>query len=258
MTVGLGLIGFYDDFLKLRKKHYSGLSKRGKLVGQILLGVFFAGVLYFDPNPKAWNGQVGFPFFKNLILNLGVFYIILESLILVGTSNAVNLTDGLDGLAIGCVIITGLAFGLLAYLVGRTDYSTYLNLMYVPGGGELAVFCAALVGAGMAFLWFNCHPAEMFMGDTGSLALGGAIGAVAIAIRQEFLLPIIGGVFMVEILSVMIQVFTFKTWGKRVFLMSPIHHHFEMKGWHETKIIFRFLIVAVILAVFGIATVKLR
>ena len=223
-----------------------------------MISVLFGSYLYFNPDFSNLKGLIGFPFFKNLVINLGIFYIIVEAFILVGTSNAVNLTDGLDGLAIGCVIITGMAYAILSYIIGRVDYSNYLNLIYVPGGGELTVLCAALVGAGMAFLWYNCHPAEMFMGDTGSLALGGAIGSTAIIIKQEFLLPIIGGVFLAEAISVILQVGSFKLRGKRIFLMSPLHHHFEMKGWHETKIITRFLIVATILSMIGLATVKLR
>ena len=258
VTILLGLIGFYDDYLKLRKKHYSGLGRRAKFIGQILIGVFFSAYLFYNPDSKQLSGIIGFPFFKNLIINLGIFYIVVETLILVGTSNAVNLTDGLDGLAIGCVIITGMAYAILSYIVGRYDYSHYLNLIYVPGGGELTVVCATLVGSGMAFLWYNCHPAELFMGDTGSLALGGAIGATAIIIKQEFLLPIIGGIFVAEAISVILQVASFKLRGKRIFLMSPLHHHFEMKGWHEEKIITRFLIVATILSMLGLATIKLR
>ena len=258
VTFALGLIGFYDDYLKLRKKHYSGLGKKGKIIGQILIALFFGSYLYFNSDFSSTKGLVGFPFFKNMVINLGIFYIVVEAFILVGTSNAVNLTDGLDGLAIGCVIITGMAYAILSYIIGRHDYSNYLHLIYVPGGGELTVVCAALVGAGMAFLWYNCHPAEMFMGDTGSLALGGTIGAIAIVIKQEFLLPIIGGVFLAEAISVILQVGSYKLRGKRIFLMSPLHHHFEMKGWHETKIITRFLIVAVILSMLGLATVKLR
>lgn len=259
VTLLLGGVGFLDDYAKLRRQNHRGLNKKQKFSLQLAIGLLFGLAIYWL---EIKEGEVltdmVFPFFKNFVIYAGWLYIPLAILVIVGTSNAVNLTDGLDGLAIGCVIIAGATYAVLAYLVSRTDYSGYLFLRYVPRGSELTVFCAALVGAGMAFLWYNSHPAEMFMGDTGSLALGGAIGVVALLIKQEFLLPLIGGIFVVEALSVIIQVYSIRRRGKKVFLMAPIHHHFEMKGWHESKVIIRFWIVAAILGTLGLATLKMR
>lgn len=257
-TVWLGAIGFWDDWLKLKAKHYRGLSKNAKLAGQTILGLLVGAWLYFDPLTPSTGTALTFPFFKHLIVDIGILYIPFVMLVLTATSNAVNLTDGLDGLATGCVIAASLPYVILAYVVGRTDFSRFLLIDYVPGCGELTVFVAATIGASMAFLWFNSHPAEVFMGDTGSLALGGALGITAVLVKQEMLLPIIGGVFVAEALSVMIQVFAVRRFKKRVFLMSPIHHHFEMKGWAEAKIITRFWIISALLGIFGLATLKMR
>jgi phospho-N-acetylmuramoyl-pentapeptide-transferase len=258
VTLWLGAIGFWDDWLKLKAKHYKGLSKNSKLAGQTLLGLLVGTWLYFDPLTPSTGTALTFPFFKHFIVDIGILYIPFVMLVLTATSNAVNLTDGLDGLATGCVIAASLPYVILAYVVGRTDFSRFLLIDYVPGCGELTVFVAATVGASMAFLWFNSHPAEVFMGDTGSLALGGALGITAVLVKQEMLLPIIGGVFVAEALSVMIQVFAVRRFKKRVFLMSPIHHHFEMKGWAEAKIITRFWIISALLGIFGLATLKMR
>lgn len=257
-TLWLGSIGFYDDWLKLVRKQYKGLNKRSKLIGQMTLGLLIGLILYYDPLTRETGTVIGFPFIKTLMIDLGILYIPFVMLVIVGTSNAVNLTDGLDGLATGCVIAAALSFGVLTYLVGRVDFTRFLFIEHVPGSGELTVFVSALVGASLAFLWYNAHPAEIFMGDTGSLALGGALGAVAVFIKQEFLLPIIGGIFVAEALSVIIQVTAIRRWNRRVFLMAPLHHHFEMKGWHETKIITRFWIISALLGIFGLVTLKMR
>ena len=257
-TLGLGFIGFWDDWSKLKKKHYRGISKKAKIIGQVLIGLFVGIAVYYHPLTAKTGTAITFPFFKHLVLDLGLFYVPFVMTVIVATSNSVNLTDGLDGLAIGCVISTAVPFVVLTYIIGRTDFSRFLFIDYVPGSGELTVVAAALIGAGMAFLWFNSHPAEIFMGDTGSLALGGALGTIAVLIKQEMLLPIIGGIFVVEALSVIIQVFAIRRLKRRVFLMAPIHHHFEMKGWHESKIITRFWIISALLGIFGLATLKMR
>lgn len=257
-TVWLGIVGFCDDFLKLRRKKYKGLTKRTKLVGQITLGLAIGLIIFFAPLTGKNSTGVTFPFFKNLVLELGVLYIGFVVLVIVGTSNAVNLTDGLDGLAVGCVIAAAMAFAVLTYIVGRVDFSRFLFIQHIPGSGELTVFVAALIGASMAFLWYNAHPADIFMGDTGSLALGGALGTVAVLIKQEMLLLIIGGVFVAEAVSVIVQVYAVRKMNRRIFLMAPLHHHFEMKGWHESKIITRFWIISALLGIFGLVTLKLR
>ncbi len=255
VTLWLGIVGFIDDYIKLTKKDSRGLTVAVKLIGQLILGLIVGFVLYLDPNI---GDRLDIPFCKNLIVHLGVFYVFFVALVIIGSSNAVNLTDGLDGLAIGCVLIVALTYSAISYLTGHYNFSDYLHIIYIPNSGELAIFCAAIFGAGLGFLWYNCHPADVFMGDTGALALGGALGVVAVLIKKELLLGIAGGIFVVEALSVIIQVFSYKIRGKRVFLMAPLHHHFQLKGWAESKVIFRFLIVAVILALLSLSTLKLR
>ncbi|MFH0877378.1 MAG: phospho-N-acetylmuramoyl-pentapeptide-transferase [Candidatus Omnitrophota bacterium] len=251
----LGIVGFIDDYIKLRFRRSKGLSARAKLIGQLLLGIAVGVFIYMDPNSST---QLDIPFLKNLTVDLGVFYIFLVILILIGSSNAVNLTDGLDGLATGCVLIVAFAYGILSYLSGHLRFSQYLFIPYIEGAGELAVLCSAMVGACLGFLWFNCYPAAVFMGDVGALALGGAIGLVAIFIKKELLLVIVGGIFVLEALSVILQVASFKLRKKRIFKMAPLHHHFQMMGWSESKVIVRFWIVAIILALFTLTTLKLR
>ncbi|MDD5746047.1 MAG: phospho-N-acetylmuramoyl-pentapeptide-transferase [Candidatus Omnitrophica bacterium] len=255
-TLWLGGLGFIDDYIKLRgKKKTRGMTAAMKLTGQLILGLGIGLILYTDPSI---GDRLDIPFVKNLVVHLGVFYVFFAALVIIGTSNAVNLTDGLDGLAIGCVAIVALAYSGLSYMTGHSGFSEYLQLIYIPQAGELTVFCAAIFGAGLGFLWYNCHPADVFMGDTGALALGGALGAVAIMVKKELLLLLVGGIFVAEALSVIIQVFSFRYFGKRVFLMAPLHHHFQLKGWAEAKVIFRFLIVAIILALLSLTTLKLR
>ncbi|MBU4304265.1 MAG: phospho-N-acetylmuramoyl-pentapeptide-transferase [Candidatus Omnitrophica bacterium] len=254
-TFWLGIIGFADDYIKLTKKNSRGLTAAVKLIGQLIIGLVIGWMLYNDPNI---SDRLDIPFAKNLVVHLGVAYVFFVTLVIIGASNAVNLTDGLDGLAIGCTAIAALTYSGFSYLTGHAVFSEYLQLIYVPHSGELAVFCAALFGAGLGFLWYNCHPADVFMGDTGALALGGALGTVAVLIKKELLLLLVGGVFVAEALSVIIQVFSFRYRKKRVFLMAPLHHHFQLKGWAESKVIFRFLIVAIILALLSFSTLKLR
>lgn len=259
VTIGsflwLGIVGFLDDYIKIKKKRNLGLKAKPKFINQILLGLFVAGfILYFTPIPSTLH----IPFMKDVVINLGLLYIVFAVLVITSTSNAVNLTDGLDGLAIGCTLVAALTYSVLSYITGHFKFSAYLNVFYLNGAGELAVFCAAMVGAGLGFLWFNSHPATVFMGDTGSLALGGGIGVVALFIKKELLLFIVGGIFVLEAASVVLQVVWFKTTGKRLFLMSPIHHHFQLLGWHESKITIRFWIVAIVLALLSLATLKLQ
>ena len=257
-TIGCGLIGFMDDYLKVVKKRSKGLVGRYKLIGQVALGLGLGIFLhYFSFRPDIAT-TTELPFFKHAIVNLGLFYIPWVIVVLTGSSNAVNLTDGLDGLAIGVTSVLFVAFTLLAYVSGHAIFSDYLNIFYLPGAGELTVYCAAVVGASLGFLWFNTHPAEIFMGDTGSLALGGALGTIAILLKKEFLLLILGGVLVIEVLSVVIQVWSYKRRGKRVFKMAPLHHHFELLGWHESKVVVRFWILAILLAMVGLSTLKLR
>jgi len=256
VTLFFGMIGGIDDLRKVRKNNSKGLSARGKLVLQIV-GASVVG-LFILLHP-GFDGQLSVPFFKNIHPDLGWFYLVFAVLVIVGASNAVNLTDGLDGLATGPTVISGSVYLIFSYLAGHTVLADYLQIPFVPGAGELAIFCGALVGACLGFLWFNAYPAQIFMGDVGSLAIGGALGSVAIIIKQEFLLAIVGGIFVMEALSVIMQVGYFKmTNGKRIFLMAPFHHHFEKKGWHESKVVVRFWIVSVILGLFAIATLKLR
>jgi len=257
-TVWLGILGGADDLAKVRRRGAGGISAKRKFFWQILLGVVVGTVLVALPQKSDYATKLSIPFWKHPIVDLGVAYVILTVFILVGSSNAVNLTDGLDGLAIGCSIMAAMAYGLIAYLAGHANFARYLNIQYVPGSGELSVFCAAMLGAGLAFLWYNAHPAQLFMGDTGSLALGGAVGVMAILVKKELLLLVVGGIFVMEAVSVILQVFSYKTTGKRIFLMTPIHHHFEMKGWPETKVTTRFWILASIFALLSLATLKLQ
>ena len=256
--LALGGLGCADDLLKLRRKNHRGLPGRLKLLFQILVGLAMGVSLYVFPVTENYQTHLSIPFFKSVLPNLGMLYIPFVAIVITGSSNAVNLSDGLDGLAIGCTVACAAAFGALAYVIGRSDWCAELYLLHIRGAGELPVFAAALVGAGLSFLWFNAHPAQLFMGDTGSLALGGALATVAVLLKQEALLLIIGGVFVVEAISVILQVISFRTTGKRVFLMSPLHHHFEMKGWHESQIVIRFWILAGILGMLGLVSIKLR
>jgi phospho-N-acetylmuramoyl-pentapeptide-transferase len=269
VTAWLGGVGFLDDYLKVVKKYKKGLIGKYKIVGQVAIGLILGSVIYFFPDSfsdsfSQYNTQTTIPFAKNFNFDFGLLYIPVVVFILTATSNAVNLTDGLDGLAIGTVGISALFFAVIAYVSGHVEYSDYLNIMYLEGSGELTIFIAALVGAALGFLWFNSYPAQVFMGDTGSLALGGAIGALAILIKKEFLLPIVGGIFFAETISVILQVsyfrYTKKKYGegRRIFRVAPFHHHFEKVGWHESKIVSRFYIVAVMLAIIAMATFKVR
>jgi phospho-N-acetylmuramoyl-pentapeptide-transferase len=257
VTIGFGAIGFADDFLKLTKRNSKGLPGRYKLIFQVLIGCI-AAYWTMTATDAPQSGALAVPFFKNLLIQLGWFFIPFAVFVLVGASNAVNLTDGLDGLAIVPVMIAAGCFGFIAYLTGNSVFSGYLQIHYIPGVGELAVFCGALVGASLGFLWFNAPPAMVFMGDTGSLAVGGALGAISIVTKHELVLAIIGGLFVLETASVIVQVASFKLTGRRVFAMAPLHHHFEKKGWAESTIVIRFWIIAVVLALFGLATLKLR
>lgn len=257
VTVGYGLIGFCDDYLKLTKRNSKGLSSKGKLVAQFAIAML-AAIWINNVTPPNIASHLAVPFFKEVLLDLGVFYLIFAMFVMVGASNAVNLTDGLDGLAIVPVMLAAGCFALITYLVGNVKFADYLQIHYVPGAGELAVFCATLVGAGLGFLWFNAPPAQVFMGDTGSLAFGGALGAVAVVAKHELVLGIVGGLFVLEAVSVIIQVASFKLTGKRVFRMAPLHHHFEKIGWKEPTIVIRFWIIACILALIGLSTLKLR
>ncbi len=257
VMLSFGLIGFFDDYLKLTKRNSKGLSSRKKMIGQAVFSLAAAIMIQMAATP-ALGSHIAVPFFKNVLIDAGILYIPFVMIVMIGASNAVNLTDGLDGLAIVPIMIVAGCFALICYLIGRVDFSAYLQLNFVTGAGELSVFCAALVGASLGFLWFNAQPAEVFMGDTGSLALGGALGAVSVICKHEIVLAIIGGLFVVEALSVIIQVVSFKTRGKRVFKMAPIHHHFEKIGWSESKVVIRFWIVACIFALLGLATLKVR
>jgi len=257
-TLWLGVLGFVDDYLKVVKKRPKGMIGRVKLVGQITYGLLLGWTMMEISGPVAPT-MTTVPFMKDVLFDFGIFYIPLVVLVVTGTSNAVNLADGLDGLAIGLSSLAFGGFAVLAYLSGNRIFSEYLNLLYLPGSGELAIYCASVVGAGLGFLWFNAHPARIFMGDTGSLALGGALGTVAILIKKEFLLVVIGGMFVIEALSVIIQVFYFRsTGGKRLFRMAPLHHHFELKGWSETQVVVRFWIVGILLLLLSVSTIKLQ
>jgi len=257
VVTGFGLLGFIDDFLKIKRKNSKGISSIMKIFFQIIISVI--AVLYllkFGNNDHLEN--LYFPFFKNLVIHLGLFFIPFAIFIIVGSSNAVNLTDGLDGLATVPVMLVALAFTLICYVVGNTVFSEYLQIPYIPNVGETSIFCGSIVGSCLGFLWFNAPPAKIFMGDTGSLSLGGSLGAVSIISKHEIVLAIVGGLFVLETVSVIIQVISFKLTGKRVFMMAPLHHHFEKKGWAESTIVIRFWIISIILALIGLATLKLR
>jgi phospho-N-acetylmuramoyl-pentapeptide-transferase len=257
VTLAFGVVGYVDDYKKLIKQDSAGMSARQKLFWQSLIAIIAAIALYSMATDEISTSLL-IPYFKNLWLPLGAFQIVVTFLFIVGFSNAVNLTDGLDGLAIMPTVLVGGALGVFAYVTGNTNFSEYLGIPYVAGTGEIVVFCASLAGAGLGFLWFNTYPAQIFMGDIGALSLGAALGVVAVVVRQEIVLAIMGGVFVVETMSVMIQVASFKLTGKRVFRMAPLHHHFELKGWAEPKVIVRFWIITVILVLIGLASLKIR
>lgn len=257
VTLGHGVIGFIDDYKKVMHSNSDGISAKAKFFWQSIIAFSAAYYLYISAEIPA-ETQFIVPFFKNVMINMGWAYIVVAYFVIVGTSNAVNLTDGLDGLAIMPAVMVAAALGIFAYVSGHINFSQYLAIPYLPLSGELIVFCAALIGAGLGFLWFNAYPAMVFMGDVGALALGAALGILAVIVRQEIVLMIMGGVFVVETISVIIQVVSFKLRGKRVFLMAPIHHHYELKGWPEPRIIVRFWIITVILVLIGLATLKIR
>lgn len=255
VVLWFGAVGFLDDWIKLKSKSSRGLSSFTKFSGQLMAGIALGLYLYLDPS---FDKMLYFPFFKNWSLYLGALFIPFVVMVLVGTSNALNLTDGLDGLAIGCLLFVVGAFAVLCYVIGRVDYSSYLQEVYIPDAGELTVFCAAVVGSSAGFLWYNSYPAELMMGDTGSLSLGGALGAVAILTKKELVLLIVGGIFVWEALSVILQVASFKLFKRRIFLMSPFHHHLQLRGWAESKVTIRLWIIGFILALAGLSTLKLR
>jgi phospho-N-acetylmuramoyl-pentapeptide-transferase len=256
-TVWLGIVGFTDDFLKVVKKRRKGLVARYKLSGQLGLGLLIGLFIYYT-NVIAHPGNIEVPFLKDAVFSLGAAYVLFVMIVITASSNAVNLTDGLDGLAIGLTIFCALAFAAMSYVTGHVKFSDYLNIPYIAGAGELTVYCTALIGAGLGFLWFNAHPADVFMGDTGALAVGGALGTLAILIKKEIWLIIVGGVFVLSAASVIIQIASVKLRGKRVFLMSPLHHHFQQKGWSESKIVIRFWIVGALFALLSLSTLKLQ
>lgn len=257
VTAGFGLIGFVDDYLKVTRANVKGVPAGLKIFSEVVIALA-AAIWLVSILPNGLATSLAVPFFKNLLIDIGIFFVPLAVFVMVGASNSVNLTDGLDGLAIGPIIIAASAFALIAYLVGNSVFSNYLQLHFVPGSGELAVYCGALVGAGLGFLWYNAPPAMVFMGDTGSLALGGGLGAIAVVTKHELVLAVIGGLFVLETVSVIVQVTSFKLTGRRVFRMAPLHHHYEQKGWAEPTIVIRFWIIAVLLALLGLATLKLR
>src|SRR6201989_3570967 len=257
VTLRFGFVGFYDDYLKVTRQTHSGFSGRTRLaVETVIAGAACYALMRLGRDPL--SSALVLPFFKDLVLPLGWFFVVFGAFIVVGAGNAVNLTDGLDGLAIVPVMIASASFGMIAYLAGNLVFSDYLQINYVAGTGELSVLCGAVLGAGLAFLWFNAPPASIFMGDTGSLALGGMLGSIAVAVKHEIVLAVIGGLFVLEAVSVIVQVTSFKLTGKRVFRMAPLHHHFEQKGWTEPQIVIRFWIISVMLALAGLSTLKLR
>jgi len=257
VTLGFGLVGFYDDYLKVTRQTHSGFSGRTRFAIETVIAAVACYAFAALGRPP-FATSLAFPVFKELIVDLSWFFIVLGAFIIVGAGNAVNLTDGLDGLAIGPVMTTALSFGFISYFVGNAFYADYLQIHYVAGAGELAVLCGAVLGAGLGFLWFNAPPASIFMGDTGSLALGGLLGTVAVAAKHEIVLAIVGGLFVLEAVSVIVQVVSFKLTGKRIFRMAPIHHHFEQLGWTEPQIVIRFWIISIVLALAGLSTLKLR
>ncbi|RKX70254.1 phospho-N-acetylmuramoyl-pentapeptide-transferase [candidate division WOR-3 bacterium] len=254
--IWFGLLGFYDDYIKTKKGHPEGIRKRVKLIFQFLYAIVIGIILYKNYGPT--SSITNLLFIKNIVIDFGYFYPVVIALVIAGTSNGVNLTDGLDGLAIGVVGIASATLAILAYISGHAIISRYLNVLFVRDAGELAIVCLALTGASLGFLWFNAYPAQIFMGDVGSLTIGGIIGTTAVLIKQEILLILVGGVFVIEALSVLIQVYFFRTQKRRVFLMAPLHHHFELKGWPEPKIVVRFWIIAVLFGLFALATLKVR
>lgn len=258
VLLSYGFLGFMDDYLKVIKKNPKGVSGKSKLLAQLVVGIAACLAIKYYADPQ-YATKLTFPFFKHLLLDLGYFYIPFAAIVIIGSSNAVNLTDGLDGLAIVPIVIAAGCFGIISYLVGSYFYANYLQVIHVAHAGELMVLCGAIIGGGLGFLWYNAQPAEVFMGDTGSLSLGGALGVVSVITKHELVLAIIGGLFVIETLSVIIQVYYFKlTGGKRFFMMAPLHHHFEKKGWSESKVVTRFWIVAVIFAIIGLSSLKLR
>ncbi|CCB63567.1 phospho-N-acetylmuramoyl-pentapeptide-transferase [Hyphomicrobium sp. B1] len=257
VALSYGAIGFYDDFLKVTKRSTAGFSGRIRFLLELFVAAL-AGFALMKLSPAGLATDLTFPFFKELVIDLGPFFVLMAVLVIAGAGNAVNLTDGLDGLAIVPVMIAAATFGMIAYLSGNAKFAGYLQIHHVPGTGELSVICGALIGAGLGFLWFNAPPAMIFMGDTGSLALGGTLGAIAVAIKHEIVLAVVGGLFVLETLSVIIQVLSFKWTGKRVFKMAPLHHHYEQKGWKESTVVIRFWIISVILALIGLSSLKLR
>jgi len=257
ISFSLGFLGFIDDLLKIKYRNSIGLNSKLKFSGQLVIGLATLVFLVHFTNHEYIN-LIYFPFFKNLVIDLGLFYIIFGLFVIIGSSNAVNLTDGLDGLATVPIMLVALSYTLISYVVGNAIFSEYLQIQYIPKVGEISIFCGAVVGSCLGFLWYNAPPAKIFMGDTGSLSLGGSLAAVAIIVKHEIVLAIIGGLFVLETVSVIIQVISFKLTGKRVFMMAPIHHHFEKKGWAESTIVIRFWIIAIILALIGLATLKLR
>jgi len=257
VTVGYGALGFVDDYLKLTKRNTKGMSGKLKLVGQIVIAATAASIFVAVTDSPLDTG-LAIPFFKDVLINLGIFFVPFAILVMVGASNAVNLTDGLDGLAIVPAMLAAICFGLFAYLAGNIKFADYLQIHHVPNSGELAIFCGALLGAGLGFLWFNAPPAMVFMGDTGSLSIGGALGAISVITKHEIVLAIVGGLFVLETVSVIVQVASFKLTGKRVFRMAPLHHHFEKRGWAEPTVVIRVWIIASMLALIGLSTLKLR
>ena len=253
--LSLAILGWVDDYVKLTQKGRRGLTKRTKLIWEILIGCFIGSYVYFNPDTST---KIDLPFFKNVIWDVGIFYIPFAAIVVIGTSNAVNLTDGLDGLAIGCVLIVSLTLAVLSYITGHLAFSEYLFIPFISGAGELAVFCSAIMGASLGFLWFNCHPATIFMGDVGSLSLGGTLGVIAVLIKKELLLVIVGGIFVIEAVSVILQILSVQLRGKKIFKVSPLHHHLQLSGWKESKIIIRFWIIAIILALVTLMTLKIR
>ncbi|MDD5262196.1 MAG: phospho-N-acetylmuramoyl-pentapeptide-transferase [Methylacidiphilales bacterium] len=257
-TLLLGVLGFMDDYLKIKRKTSGGIKSRHKLLWQVLVATAVSVFLIYYPETREASRNLQLPFIKVTVVDMGWAAVVFFGFVIVGSSNAVNLTDGLDGLASGCAISAASVFGIFAYLSDHKDFTPYLLLPRAPGVSELAVVCAAMAGSCLGFLWYNCHPAKVFMGDTGSLAIGGALAIVAICVNQEFLLAIVGGVFVMEALSVILQVGSFKLTGKRIFAMSPLHHHFELKGWNESTVVVRFWILGLVFALLGLATLKLR
>ncbi|MBS4060402.1 MAG: phospho-N-acetylmuramoyl-pentapeptide-transferase [Bacteroidetes bacterium] len=255
--LGFGAIGFVDDYLKVVKKNSKGLRARYKFTAQSVIAFIICGFLYLNPSDP-YSTVLSVPFFKKWLFDLGILYIFFGAFVIVGASNAVNLTDGIDGLAIGLVAIATLAYAVFVYISGHIVFAKYLQVLYLPGISELAVFCGAMLGASLGFLWYNAHPAEVFMGDVGALGLGGALGTLAVMAKHEIVLVVVGGIFVIETLSVILQVASFKLTGKRIFKMAPLHHHFELKGWNESQVIVRFWIIGVILALISLSTLKLR